>query len=350
MSNFVIAETPVLIASQIEQLSHEIKSTFHEYQRLFILMDENTQQYCYPIFSTIISSHIKLIPIVVPAGESSKNLTVAENCWKQLFDHAATKNDILISLGGGVVSDLAGFVAALYKRGMQFYSFPTTLMAMTDAALGGKTGIDYLNFKNSIGVFNSPLKIFIATEFLNSLSNREYENGLAEIYKHAIIQDSSMWNELKNANDIFEILQKSIAVKAKVVNNDYHEKGERKILNFGHTIGHALESDALANNIDMLHGEAVVVGMIIESELAFQLGVLSEKDKMEIVEVLKNKFTPDFNLKFDFDQLAEYMKQDKKNTAEISFSLPTAIGSCGYNYVASLEMINKAMQIYYRFK
>jgi len=234
----------------------------------------------------------------------------------------------------------------LYKRGMKYFVFPTSLMAMTDAALGGKTGVDFLQIKNSIGVFYAPEKIFIATDFLKTLSEREYNNGLAEIYKHAIIYDRTLWDDLKSDVDEFEIVQKSIAVKVNVVNNDYHEKGERKILNFGHTIGHALESYALTNRIDLLHGEAIVTGMIIEAELSFDAGLLSQEDKSEIVNVLCNKFGQPMLTKVDFNLMTDFLLQDKKNTHQICFSLPTEIGKCEFNQFFSLEEIKKAASSY----
>ena len=192
----------------------------------------------------------------------------------------------------------------------------------------------------------APEKIVIATSFLNTLNEREYKNGLAEIYKHAIIGDDSLWSDLKSNKDQYEILLKSIAVKAKVVNNDFNEKGERKILNFGHTIGHALESYALINKIDLLHGEAIVMGMMIESELAFSLGHLAKEDRDEIDNVLSAKFTKANISKVDFKVLSEFLLQDKKNTSEICFSFPTKIGHCTINKFASLQDIKSAIAKY----
>jgi 3-dehydroquinate synthase len=309
-------------------------------------MDANTHLHCFPEFQKVFPANIKIEPIVIPAGEQSKILVQAEQIWQQLFDANATKNDCLIALGGGVVSDLGGFVAALYKRGMKYFIFPTSLMAMTDAALGGKTGVDFLQIKNSIGVFYAPEKIIIATVFLNTLSEREYNNGLAEIYKHAIIYDRSLWDDLKSNVDEFQILQKSIAVKANVVNNDFYENGERKILNFGHTIGHALESYTLTNKIDLLHGEAIVTGMIVEAELAYNTGLLSQEDKSEIINVLCNKFGQPMLTKVDFNLMTKFLLQDKKNTHQICFSLPTEIGKCEIDQFFSLEEIKKAASSY----
>jgi 3-dehydroquinate synthase len=346
ISNLHIESTAVLISKSLDDFEKEIHSAFQNHTRVFLLMDVNTQVYCFPEFKKVFPANIKIETIVVPVGEQSKSLAQAEQIWKRLFEANATKSDCLIALGGGVVSDLGGFVAALYKRGMNYFIFPTSLMAMTDAALGGKTGVDFLQIKNSLGVLYAPEMIMIATSFLKTLNDREYKNGLAEIYKHAIIADDSLWNDLKSNNDNHEILLKSIAVKAKVVNNDFYEKGERKILNYGHTIGHALESYALINNIDLLHGEAIVAGMMIEAELAFSAGLLSKENKDEIVNELSIKFTNANFSKVDFKVLSDFLLQDKKNTDQICFSLPTKIGHCEINQFASLEEIKKATLVY----
>jgi len=346
ISSLNIESTAVLISKSLDDFEKEIHSTFQSCTRVFLLMDVNTQIHCFPEFQKVFPANIKIETIVIPVGEQSKSLAQAEQIWKLLFEANATKSDCLIALGGGVVSDLGGFVAALYKRGMKYFIFPTSLMAMTDAALGGKTGVDFLQIKNSIGVLYAPEKIFVATHFLKTLNEREYKNGLAEIYKHAIISDDSLWNDLKSNEDEYEILLKSIAVKAKVVNNDFYEKGERKILNFGHSIGHALESYALINNMDMLHGEAIVVGMMIEAELAFNAGILSQVIKDEIVKVLSTRFTQPNISKVDFKALSDFLLQDKKNTDQICFSLPSEIGKCEINQFISLEEIRKAASPY----
>jgi 3-dehydroquinate synthase len=346
ISKLNIDSTAVLISKSLSDFEQEINSTFNSFSRVFLLMDVNTNLHCFPEFQKVFPTNIQIEPIVIPAGEQSKSLNQSEKIWQQLFDANATKSDCLIVLGGGVVSDVGGVVAALYKRGMKYFVFPTSLMAMTDAALGGKTGVDFLQIKNSIGVFYAPEKIFIATDFLKTLSEREYNNGLAEIYKHAIIYDRSLWDDLKSDVDEFEIVQKSIAVKASVVNNDYHEKGERKILNFGHTIGHALESYVLTNKTDLLHGEAIVTGMIVEAELAFNAGLLSQEYKSEIVKVLCNKFGQPMLTKVDFNLMTDFLLQDKKNTHQICFSLPTEIGKCEFNQFFSLEEIKKAASSY----
>jgi 3-dehydroquinate synthase len=302
--------------------------------------------YCFDEFKNSFPSSITILPIVIDAGEKSKSFSTAEKIWNFLFENNATKQDCLIVLGGGVLSDIGGLVAALYKRGLGFYIFPTTLMAMTDAALGGKTGIDYHDYKNSIGTYYLPQKIFIATTFLNSLSEREIKNGLVEVYKHAIIFDTELWEDLQNNVDLENILKKSIAVKATIVNNDFLEKGQRKILNFGHTIGHAIEGYSIKAGFDLLHGEAVVIGMKIESEIAFSIGILSEENKNEIVQVLNEKFPFVLNYKFEFEELTHFLLQDKKNTSTINFSLPIKIGSCEFNQTASLEGIKKAISLF----
>lgn len=341
-----IESTAILVSESISDFENEVHTTFNSVSRIFLLMDVNTHHHCYPEFVKLFPESVKVESIVIPSGEQSKSLLQAEKIWQQLFDANATKNDCLIALGGGVVSDLGGFVTGLFKRGMRYFIFPTSLMAMTDAALGGKTGIDYLHIKNSIGLMYAPEKIIIATSFLKTLNEREYKNGLAEVYKHAIISDEVLWKDLKSNTFSNDILLKSIAVKTKVVNADFYERGERKILNFGHTIGHALESYAITHKIDLLHGEAIVMGMMIETELACLLGNLSKENKDEIVNTLSANFTIHDSLQIDFNLVASFLLQDKKNNNGICFSLPSKIGHCLINIFVPLDKIKMAASVY----
>ncbi|MEI8137557.1 MAG: 3-dehydroquinate synthase family protein, partial [Bacteroidota bacterium] len=259
--------------------------TKNKYSSHFIICDENTFLFCLP---SLISNCPKLLEahiIELESGEASKSIEFSAHIWQTLIENKADKNSLIINLGGGVVSDLGGFCASTYKRGIDFINIPTTLLSMADASLGGKTGINFNGLKNSIGTFAQPKGVFINPDFLKTLPNRHYKNGLTEIFKIALICDKKFWNELKTLeiNSASEqIISKSVSLKNKIVLKDPFDKGLRKTLNFGHTIGHAIESLLLATNKELLHGEAIVIGILVESHLSFQKKLLSKKELDEV--------------------------------------------------------------------
>lgn len=324
--------------------------TKNKYSSYFIICDENTFENCLPQLISTCSKLRDAHIIELEGGEASKSIEFSAHIWQTLVENKADKDSLIINLGGGVVSDLGGFCASTYKRGIDFINIPTTLLAMADASVGGKTGIDFCGLKNSIGTFAQPKGVFINPQFLETLSIRHFENGLAEILKMALICDKKFWNELKVLNvdnNKEQIISKSVALKNKIVLKDPFDKGIRKTLNFGHTVGHAIESMLLGTPKELLHGEAIVIGMLIESHLAFQKKLLAKTELDEIIVTLKQVFHPSKINDLNVNSMAELMKNDKKSIKnKFQFALIHKIGSCKFNIDVNETQIKKAIDFY----
>lgn len=302
------------------------------YSKVAILVDENTMRDCLFKLPQIENALI----IEIKSGEEYKNISTCNFIWEQLTINNFDRNALLINLGGGVIGDMGGFCATTYKRGLEFIHIPTTLLAMVDASVGGKLGIDFKGFKNQIGLFNNPKAVLISSEFLETLAESELKSGFAEVVKHALISDNSLWLKLKNTPftdlDWEDIIDTSVQIKNKIVLADPFEKGERKKLNFGHTFGHAIESYYLEKRIPISHGEAVFMGMILETEISD----LSETEKNEI----KNYILSDFSLPCTpkKSNLHKFLINDKKNqNGKINFTLLNGIGNCSFDNLFSLD-------------
>ena len=253
---------------------------FSSYNQLAVLVDENTKRCCLPVF--LKATNIDAILIEIPSGEEHKNLENCQLIWNELSTHHFDRNSLLINLGGGVIGDMGGFAASTYKRGIDFIQIPTSLLAMADASIGGKLGIDFAYLKNQIGLFNNPKAVLINPFFLNSLPKNQLLSGFAEVVKHALITDKYFWKEIKKTPlekmNWKSIIYQSLMIKNDIVTQDPLEKGERKKLNFGHTFGHAIESFYLEQGKPILHGEAISLGMILESNLS----KINKEEKQEI--------------------------------------------------------------------
>lgn len=305
----------------------------------FFLADSNTRPHAEPLAKML---GAKLL--VVPAGENHKNLQQAEKIWQQLLEAGADRRAILINLGGGMVTDLGGFVAAAYKRGITCVHLPSSLLAMVDAAHGGKTGINLGGVKNAIGQFYFPEAIFLHLPLLQSLPLRELQSGKAEMFKHGLLGDAVLWQQLvdlpADAIPNQHLLDRAIALKTRMVAADPLEKGERKLLNLGHTFGHAFESYFMYSSTPWLHGEAIFAGMLVEARLAHRLGLLAEKHAAEIEKVLKawqpaGKLPP-------LALILPWLLNDKKNhNNKVQFVLPTAIGGAVYDQAVSVADLEK---------
>src|SRR5699024_190826 len=254
-----------------ENLWPQLKSLLTEIapSQIIVLTDENTKRDCLPIFHLKLSEKIEYKHICIPAGEEYKNLSTCNKIWQALSEAGADRESLLINLGGGVICDLGGFVAATYMRGIRWINIPTTLLSMVDASVGGKTGVDFNGLKNLIGIVRNPDIVGVDSTFLKTLSLRELRSGLAEMLKHALLTDLKYWNELKQIDfktftSITSYIYQSITIKKSIVSQDRYESGIRKQLNFGHTVGHAIETFFLHKNTPILHGEAVAAGIIIE--------------------------------------------------------------------------------------
>ena len=297
-----------------------------EYSEVAILVDENTRRNCLNKLPKTDNSKV----IEIKSGEKNKNISTCNFIWQELTNHNFDKDSLLINLGGGVIGDMGGFCAATYKRGIDFIQIPTTLLAMTDASIGGKLGVDFLALKNQIGLFANPKSVLIYPDFLESLPLDQLKSGFAEVLKHALISDKTLWNEILNTSfeklNWNEIILLSVEIKNKIVLSDPKEKGERRKLNFGHTFGHAIESFYLKKSTPILHGQAIALGMLIESKMSN----LSESEKVEITAFILSNFTLPYNPAKN--QLIDFMRNDKKNSDEkINFTLLDGIGSCTIN-------------------
>jgi 3-dehydroquinate synthase len=302
--------------------------------RRFILGDNNTLEHCLPELLAHVPALTEAEIIQVRHGESSKDIEVCRALWGHLAELAADRHTVMVNLGGGVVTDLGGFVSATYKRGIRFVNVPTSLMGMVDAAIGGKTAVDLNGVKNLVGAFAEPVSVHVHPGFLRTLGKRELLNGIAEMVKHGLVRDADHWNALRRAplhdlDALSPLILRSAAIKAEVVTADPKEAGPRKLLNFGHTIGHALEAFALENpGRSLLHGEAVAIGMICATWLSWRFGLL-DRDHMNAVEEHLLGLYPHFALHAsDHHRVIELMRNDKKNAGDgFRFTLLTGIGS-----------------------
>ncbi|MCK0132560.1 3-dehydroquinate synthase [Flavobacteriaceae bacterium F08102] len=289
---------------------------------VFVLLDTHTKTFCYDQFKKHVPPQFQLKPIVIPAGEHHKNIETCLTVWNTLTELQADRNSVLINLGGGMVTDLGGFVAATFKRGIRFINIPTTLLSMVDASVGSKTGVDLGHLKNLIGLFANPEMVLIDLNYLETLPTRELKSGLAEIVKYGLTFDEELLEKIysgtwKNTATLAPIVHQSIVLKNKVVTEDFRETGLRKVLNYGHTIGHAVESFYL--NTDslptLLHGEAIGIGMIVEGYISHHLFnfPLAALDKLKtFVHETYGKIEISTE---HFDAIIDLCKHDKKNHA-----------------------------------
>jgi 3-dehydroquinate synthase len=322
--------------------------------RVFVLADANTARLCLPLLEPQLPPNYQLIEI--PAGEEYKRLSVCDTVWCQLTEQQADRHAVLVNLGGGVVTDLGGFCAALYKRGIGFVQVPTTLLAQVDASVGGKTGIDFQGFKNQLGVFQEPLAVFIEPRFLETLDPRQLKSGYAEVLKHWLIADAEAFNTNRRlgwlTDDWAPIIRESVALKQRIVAQDPLEAGPRKLLNFGHTVGHALESYLLTQpGREVLHGEAVAAGLVCESWLSMQRGLLTAEELDKVETFVFSIFDRIPFILLETEAIAEFSLQDKKNEgATINCTLLEGIGQGVYDQPVTLGEIAESLRYYHRIQ
>lgn len=336
--------------SQLNNFITDLKPT-----QLLILVDENTHEHCLPTLLGNLETEIPFEIIEIEAGEEMKTLETAAQLWEILTEFKTDRKALMINLGGGVITDMGGFIASTYKRGIPFINVPTTLLGMCDASIGGKTGIDHQFLKNIIGTFAHPEQIFVFPEFLQTLPFEELRSGFAEMLKHGLITDEKHWTDLISIEEltpehVFPFIEKSMKIKQNVVEQDFTEQNIRKTLNFGHTIGHALESLFLLKGKPIMHGEAVALGMICETHLSF-LEHLISKDTAKNIVLNIRKFFPDLNITdFSTKEILQLMKNDKKNSfGNVRFSLLKNIGEATFDSSVSTENINYALHYYQNF-
>lgn len=317
--------------------------------KTFVLVDNNSRNFCREILglSGLPDENI----ITVPEGEHHKSLESVVEIWQILSEQGAKRSSLLINVGGGVITDLGGFAASCFKRGIRYVNVPTTLLAQIDASVGGKNGFDFNGLKNEIGTFSIPDWVFIDNRFLATLPERQVMSGLAEMLKHALLADEDQLAEIMQADmsriaeeEFLKLIRKSVAVKAAIVQNDPREKGLRKALNFGHTVGHAIESVAIRRGLDIYHGDAVAYGMIAELYLSVQRLGFDEKHFQAVRKFIRERY-PVYHSVAESDELYELMLHDKKNEREdVNFTLLREPGEFEIDHYCKREEILKALE------
>lgn len=336
------------------QLSLETFLNKNRYSKIGVLADENTIELCYPKVKNALPAHTTF---TISSGENHKNMDTSKEIWKWLSAQHFDRSSLLINLGGGVICDMGGFCAATFKRGIDFIHIPTTLLAMADASVGGKLGIDLGPYKNQIGVFRVPDKVIIDPVFLETLPDNQRISGFAEVIKHGLIYDAAYFEVHENIADLTNtdwktLIYRSIEIKNEIVEEDPVEKGLRKILNFGHTIGHALEGNFLQqNNTEMLHGEAVAIGMICESWLSVRNLAMPEANHHRIVAIILKYFGNKDLKQINESTFVEMLMQDKKNVDnKIRFTLLKDIGKAVYDVEIDRTGAIEALDYYRNLK
>lgn len=317
---------------------------------IFVLVDENTAVHCLPILREAVQiTELKVIQVA--SGEAHKTIDTCQFIWSQLAQMQASRKAVLLNLGGGVIGDMGGFCAATYKRGIDFVQIPTTLLSQVDASVGGKLGVDFGLIKNGVGLFQNPKMVCISTMFFNTLPEAEIRSGFAEILKHALIADRSYWQQLQmvdlSLGNWSDLVRQSICIKKDIVEQDPYEQGLRKVLNFGHTIGHAIESLSWQSTAPLLHGDAVAIGMLAEAYISHQLLGLDADVLQQIASAIANMY-PYWDIDIlDIGQILSLIQQDKKNEGkQRAFSLIKSIGQASFNHMVDDDLIKASLDYY----
>ena len=339
-------------AKGYEELNNYLKN--NRFSKLFIIVDNNTHVHCLPYFMSKLETELECEIIEIEAGEANKNIETCVGVWNALSELGADRKSLIINVGGGVVTDLGGFVACTFKRGLKYINVPTSLLAMVDASVGGKTGVDLGALKNQVGVISSGDMVLVDTSFLDTLPQNQLKSGLAEMLKHGLIYDASYWNKFLDLNsllltDLDDLIYQSVQIKNTIVTEDPLEYGLRKTLNFGHTLGHAIESYYLSetDKEELLHGEAIAIGMIMETYISAELLSFPKDD----LETIKQTFLKIFNKVIietsDHEAIIDLLKYDKKNEhGNINFVLLKKIGVPKIDCLVDNDLIVKAFDYY----
>lgn len=325
--------------------------------KVFILMDTNTHEHCYELFLERAGIKISLETIIIPSGEINKTIHTCIDVWGTLSEKGADRGSLLINLGGGVVTDLGGFVASTFKRGIAFVNIPTSLLAMVDASLGGKNGVDLGVLKNQIGVVNNPRFVIVDPVFLNTLPKQEIISGYAEMLKHALIDSEDYWKDLQdfdisNVKNTNNLIWKSIEIKNNIVTQDPKDLGTRKVLNFGHTLGHAIESYCLESTSrpTLLHGEAIAIGVVLAAYISSNLVGFDKKKLGYLTTFMVTNFKRQAFNKKEIKSIIGFLKHDKKSKGEsVLFVLLEDFGKTHINKKVSNSLIKEAFNYYMKF-
>jgi len=325
--------------------------------RIFILADKSTSEHCLPLLSESLPGQGRnCVLLNVSDGEQRKSIVPALHLCERLLEYSADRHSVLINLGGGKICDLGGFVASIFKRGMRWINIPTTVLAQVDAAIGGKTGVNLMGYKNMLGTFQFPEHTVIHPGFLRTLPKREVLSGFAEMAKHAIIASPELWRAMLTAEYIdLKFIEARIGeameIKREIVARDFMEKGDRKQLNFGHTVGHALESFMMESPAaKLLHGEAVALGMMAETHISYQMGLVSEDVLIEISTFLAQNYQGVDIDENEYHRLIEIMRQDKKsNKDRLNMTLIRGIGLCEIDQEPTMDKVFDALTYVMRY-
>lgn len=351
MSSFFNLQSEVIIGNLTSTTLGILLSNEYADRKKVILVDSNTIEHCLPVLINYIDGLSDAEIIEIPDGEENKTMDICLSVWESLTEYEFSRNDLFICLGGGMVCDMGGFIASLYKRGMDCIYVPTSLLAMVDASIGGKTGIDMGPFKNHLGVFSFPKKVFIDLDFLQTLPQREITNGWAEMLKHGLIADGKHFEELENcivqnSTIPFEWVEKSLKIKHEIVESDPQESGRRKLLNFGHTIGHAIEGSLLNSSEPMDHGLAIAHGILVEAEISRLMNNLTNAEYDRIEKCITKTF--DIR-KFDSSMITTFlqlMRQDKKRKDDyLRFTLLTGVGAAEWDVIVDELIVVNAIKV-----
>ena len=352
MKNIETADYQIAFGDASEGLENWLSK--NKYSSHFALIDEQV----YQLHSAKIDDWCKRFSIkkmLLSVGEKLKSIRSCEKIWAWLMSEKADRQSLVLNIGGGIVGDMGGFAAATFKRGVAFIQIPTTLLSQVDASIGGKLAVNFGGIKNNIGVFRHPETILIDTSFYQTLSDRELTSGFAEVIKHALIADVDLWEKLKRIEDLRAVdwnalLPQAIEVKNKIVAIDPFEKKERKSLNFGHTVGHALESTFVKTKSPMLHGEAVAAGMICESWMSHQIAGLSKNELDEITDFMQRFFTKKVIQKRHLEKIHGFVFHDKKNVGgKVSYTLLPNIGHFSVDNFCKEELLSGSLDFYKNF-
>ena len=341
------------VASQLDALVEKYNPS-----KLFVLVDANTRELVLPKLATESKAVANASVIMIESGDVNKNIESLMHIWSQLIEEGATRKSLMINLGGGVITDIGGFAGATFKRGIRFINVPTTLLSAVDAAVGGKTGINFHGYKNEIGAFCEAEAVIISTCFLMTLSKEELLSGYAEMLKHGLISNADTYNRLLakdvaniDTEEMLQLLEESVMVKKRVVEEDPTEKGIRRALNLGHTAGHAFESLALQRKSPIPHGYAVVWGLVVELVLSHMQLQFSSNELSRLAGYIYENYGA-FNISCnDYQALIEFMRHDKKNDSanEINFTMLKNIGDIHIDCIATEDDIKTALDIYRDF-
>lgn len=347
-----MAAQNVIICKNLQsELQNFLQSV--KYDKLFVLTDSNTLELCLPMLKEV--SQLQGAPVItVEAGDTNKNIEQVTAIWMRLCNEGASRNSLLLNVGGGMITDMGGFVAATFKRGIHSVNVPTTLMASVDAAVGGKTGINFNGLKNEIGSFYPPLCVLIDSSFLKTLDRDNLLSGYAEMVKHALISNMETYHAILSFDLdrvdytlLNQMVAQSVAVKERIVEEDPKEMGIRKALNLGHTVGHAYESLSFRKGRPVLHGHAVAAGLVSELYLSYKKCGFPMEILSQVVYYLKKYYPPFFFNCDDYEALYELMTHDKKNEGGIiNFTLLSQVGEVQINQSVTKEKVLESFDFY----